>query len=122
MVEKLSLVVYSTGLKEEHSCDFSLGNRGNSNTLVFIDDKFRLEICLKDIVDVEDFNGLLLGKEKKIILHATMKHQNKEYQGLRKVLLKGENLAVSIGGMRVEFGKDAKRTFLEVYKTIKQTQ
>lgn len=119
MVDKLNITLLSTGLNETLACDFSLVNRGSSNWIVFSHDKMSFELCLKDVVDIEDMHGLLTGKEKKIILHSTLKYKGKEYQGLRKILSKDGKIVVSLGGVRLEFEKESKKMLTEILKVLK---
>ena len=119
MVDKSSIKIYSTGKEETVDCEFSLQVKGTTNCLSFKAENLQFDICLKDIVDTEDFANLLSGKEKKIILHATLKLDKKEYQGLRKFLLKDDSLAVSLGGMRLEFADVTKKLILDTVKALK---
>ncbi|MFH2021541.1 MAG: hypothetical protein ABIJ34_09080 [archaeon] len=113
MVHKANLIVYSAGKEQVWPCDMTFIARNNSNTLTFETSGFALSICLKDVVDLEDFANLLKGKEKKNILHCTLIHNAKEYKGLRKVMLKNGRLAVSLGGVRIELDAQTKKTLEE---------
>ena len=98
---------------------FLLTNNNNSNTLVFQEDNLKLELCLKDVIDLEDFHKLLKNKEKKIIIHSTLMLNKVEYQGLRKVINKGENIAVSLGGRRIEITPEGKKVLLSTIEMLR---
>ena len=119
MVDKLNLKLISTGLEESLPCDYTLINRGLANNIVFNNEKIHFEICLKDVVDIGDFHDLLVGKEKKIVLHSTLKYKNKEYLGLRKYLSKNGKIAVSLGGYRLEFEEESKKIMMAFIKALK---
>ena len=116
MVEKLNLI--SVEGEKEIACEITLRSQNNSNTICFESEGFLLHIVLKDVVDLEDFYNFLNGKVKKTELHCTLKII-KEYQGLRKITLKNNKIAVSLGGVRIEFGPSAKEKLIEVIKSIK---
>ncbi len=115
----VKLKLYSAENQEDMECDITLKSHNNSNVLCFENDKFNLNLVLKDIVDLEDFHNLLQGKEKKTILHCTLRTNGNEYQGLRKVVAKNGNIVVSLGGVRIEFVKETKNKLLEVIESIK---
>lgn len=119
MVTKTDITVYTAGKQETVSGNMTLNSLENSNTFNFDSETIILSICLKDVVDLKDFYELLQGKEKKNILHCTLKTKDKEYKGLRKVLFTNNKLAVSLGGMRLEFSEDVNKEFLEIVKSLK---
>lgn len=119
MVTKANVVIYSTGSQATLACDFSLNTRTNSNLLVFSEGDMSLAICLRDIVDIEDLYNLLKNKEKKIILHCTLKYKNKVYQGLRKVINKKNFLVVSLGGYRLELNGSTKELMAKTIEAVK---
>jgi RNA binding exosome subunit len=107
---------YSVGVKEEVECNFSLA--AGSNNLVFESDKFEFRMAMKDKVDAEEFINLLEKKQKKAILYCRLKNA-KEYDGKRKVIWRGDNIAVSVGGVRLEFEKDAQDKMNQVARLVK---
>jgi len=115
----INITLHSTGKKEVVKTDLSLRAKGNSKVLNFDSDMFMLELCLKDIVDLEEFLNFLNGKEKKIILHCALSHEDKEYKGLRKVTLRNNNMAVSLGASRLEFEQKAQEKLLNIVKSLK---
>ena len=115
----VKLKLYSAESVEDVECEITLNAHNNSNVLCFENDRLTLNLVLKDIVDLEDFHALLQGKEKKSILHCTLKTNGNEYQGLRKVVAKNSNIVVSLGGVRIEFVKETKDKLLEVIESIK---
>jgi hypothetical protein len=119
MVTKTSVVIYSIGSQATLACDFSLNTRTNANLLVFSVGDMSLAICLRDIVDIEELYNLLKNKEKKIILHCTLKYQGKEYQGLRKVIRKNNNIVVSLGGYRLELNGTTKELMAKTIESVK---
>lgn len=119
MVTKTDITVYTAGSQETVTGNMTLNSINNSHTFNFDSDNLMLSICLKDVVDLQDFFDLLNGKEKKNILHCTLNTGKKEYQGLRKVLLIEDKLTVSLGGMRLEFQPEIKKDFIAIIKGVK---
>ena len=119
MVPEVIVRYYALGIKEDISCNLSLYSENNSNVISFESDKCVLKIVLKDIVDLEEFYNLLTKKEKKAMIYCFMKKEDKEYKGLRKIVWKNDALAVSQGGIRMEFEKDIQDKILESIKIIK---
>jgi hypothetical protein len=115
----ININFYSTGKKEVVKTDFSLRVKNNSKILNFDSDLFLLELCLKDVVDFEDFFNFLSGKEKKIILHCSLKYDDKDYKGLRKVTMRNNNMAVSLGASRLEFEQKAQEKLINIVKSLK---
>jgi hypothetical protein len=120
MVTKTDIIVYTSGKQEIVQGNMTLNTVNNSHTFNFDSDKLMLSICLKDIVDIKDFHDLLIGREKKNILHCTLNTGEKEYKGLRKVLLIDDKVTVSLGGMRLEFQPEKKKELLSIIKEIKK--
>ncbi len=119
MVPEVIVRYYALGIKEDISCNLSLYSENNSNIISFESDKCVLKIVLKDIVDLEEFYNLLTKKEKKAMIYCFMNKEDKEYKGLRKIVWKNDALAVSQGGIRLEFEKDIQCKILESIKIIK---
>ena len=94
---------YSTGIKEDIECNLLLGL---DNSIIFESEKFNFKIQLNDCIDREEFKKILLKKEKKAILSCNLKKDNKQYKGPRKLLLKEGNLAISMGGIRLELSPE----------------
>jgi len=115
----IPITLHSTGKKEVVKTDFSLRAKGNSKMLNFDSELFMFELCIKDVVDMEDFFNFLNGKEKKIILHCALNYQDKEYKGLRKLTMRNNNMAVSLGASRLEFNQSAQEQLLNIVKSIK---
>ncbi len=120
MVSNLNILYYSLGKREEVSCNFTLNSKNNFNILSFESDKFLFNLTLKDLVDLDEFFNFLNKKEKKIELYCYLKKENKYYKGMRKLLWKNNNIAVSQGGARIEFEKEAQDFLFSVIKTIKK--
>lgn len=120
MVNKVKIGVFGSGITLNQECEFSLKSNNNSNTLNFSNKEFSLDICLKDVVDLEDFYNLLNKKEKKLILHCTLNYEKKEHQGLRKVLLKKDTITTSLGGLRLEIDKEANENLLKIVTALKK--
>ena len=117
----IDITLHSTGKKEVVKADLSMRAKNNSKILNFDSNLFLLELCLKDVVDLEDFLNFLNGKEKKIILHCALNHKDKEYKGLRKLVMRNNNMAVSLGASRLEFEQEAQEKLLNVVKSIKSS-
>ena len=110
---------YSVGVKEETSCEITLKNELNTNIICFNSDKFLFNIILKDSVDVEDLHNLLNKKEKKIILDCNLDKDNKKYKGPRKIVWRNNNIAVSQGGIRLEFDTNIQNKIVNILNLIK---
>ena len=119
MVSKTDINVFSAGKKETVSCNVTLTSLNNSHNLNFDSEQIMLSICLRDVVDLQDFYNLLKGKEKKNILHCTLSNGEKEYKGLRKVLFKNKKISVSLGGVRVEFNSSINDDFIKTLESLK---
>ena len=119
MVSKTDINVFSAGKKETVSCNVTLTSLNNSHNLNFDSEQIMLRICLRDVVDLQDFYNLLKGKEKKNILHCTLSNGEKEYKGLRKVLFKNKKISVSLGGIRVEFNSSINDDFIKTLESLK---
>jgi len=119
MVAKTYVNLYTAGNVEKLSCEFSLSKRDNSNILCFENDTFFLQICLKDIVDMEDFNNFLNNKEKRIILHCTFDYKDNTYKGLRKLKMNENQITLSLGGVRLEFDPETKTNLSKILKELK---
>ena len=119
MVTKAEITVYSSGKQETVEGDITLNSIDNSHTFNFDSDNFMLSICLKDVVDLKDFDNMLNGVGKKNILHCTLSLGDKEYKGLRKVLFTNNKLCVSLGGMRFEFDEKINSEFKKITKELK---
>ncbi len=119
MVAKTDIVVFTAGNQETVSCDVTLTSQNNSHTINLDSEKLALSICLKDVVDLQDFYNLLKGKEKKNILHCTLNNGDKEYKGLRKVLFKNKKISVSLGGMRIEVPETMNPDLLKMVTELK---
>ncbi|MBT3721227.1 hypothetical protein HN789_07360 [archaeon] len=119
MVSKTDINVFSAGKKETVSCNVTLTSLNNSHNLNFDSEQIMLSICLRDVVDLQDFYNLLKGKEKKNILHCTLSNGEKEYKGLRKVLFKNKKISVSLGGIRVEFNSSINDDFIKTLESLK---
>ena len=110
---------YSVGGKEETSCEITLKNENNINLICFNSDKFLFNILLKDSVDIEDLNNLLTKKEKKIILDCSLDKDNKKYKGPKKVVWRNNNIAVSQGGIRLEFDSNIQNKIVNIINLLK---
>ena len=110
---------YSIGVKEETSCEITLKNVTNTNIICFNSDKFLFNILLKDSVDVDDLLNLLNKKEKKIVLDCTLENDNKKYKGPKKVVWRNNNIAVSQGGIRLEFNNNIQNKIVNILNLIK---
>ena len=110
---------YSVGVKEETSCEITLKNEISSNIICFNSSKFLFNILLKDSVDVEDLHNLLNKKEKKIILDCVLDKDNKTYKGPRKIVWRNNNIAVSQGGIRLEFDNNIQNKIVNILTLIK---
>jgi hypothetical protein len=119
MVPEVIVRYYALGIKEDIPCNLSLYSENNSNIISFESDKCVLKIVLKDVVDLEEFYNLLTKKERKGVVYCYMKKEDKEYKGLRKIVWKNDALAISQGGIRLEFEKDIQDRILESIKIIK---
>ena len=119
MVSKTDINVFSAGKKETVSCNVTLTSLNNSHNLNFDSEQIMLSICLRDVVDLQDFYNLLKGKEKENILHCTLSNGEKEYKGLRKVLFKNKKISVSLGGIRVEFNSSINDDFIKTLESLK---
>lgn len=111
---------YSVGVKEKTSCEITLKNVTNTNIISFNSDKFLFNILLKDSVDVEDLHNLLNKKEKKIILECNLDKDNKKYKGPRKIVWRNNNIAVSQGGIRLEFDNNIQNKIFNILTLIKE--
>ena len=121
MVQTVKLDVFSSGKKETIVSDITLSAKDNCHNIKFESPKFSLNLCLKDIVDLEDFNSLLSGKEKRSILHCTLVKDGKEYKGLRKVVRKGKSLGVSLGGIRIDLPDETNSILRELVSALKSS-
>ena len=119
MVTKTEITVYSAEKKEVIEGQMTLNSVDNSHTFNFDSDNLMLSICLKDVVDLKDFYNMLDGKEKKNILHCTMNNGDKEYKGLRKVILNDNKITVSLGGKRFEFDENINGEFKKIIEGLK---
>jgi hypothetical protein len=119
MVSELKVKYFSTGIKEELVCNLSLAPEGNSNRLCFEHDKLTFSIFLKDIVDMECFCNLLDKKDKKITAYCSMDKSDREYKGLRKIVWRQNNLALSQGGVRIEFEQEATEQLKKILSSIR---
>ena len=54
-INVINITYFTTGTKEDIACEFTLMSENNSNIINFDCDKFHFRICLKDVVDLEDF-------------------------------------------------------------------
>jgi len=107
------------GVKEETSCEITLKNENNSNQICFNSSKFLFSILLKDSVDVEEFYNLISKKEKKIVLDCFLEKDAKRYKGPRKVVWRNDNIAVSQGGIRLEFDKNIQIKIVNMLNLLK---
>ena len=114
----MQLKYFTAGAKEDIDCNLILKSEKGVIKLVFQCEKFKFVIVLNDIVDMEDFTNLLTNKEKKIILYCTLE-KGKKYKGLRKLVNKGSNIAVSQGGARLVFGEECINQLLDIVFALK---
>jgi hypothetical protein len=117
---KVRAEVFALGKREEKLLDLSIKNNNTSNIIIFQGDLMYLAILINDFVELESFLGLLEGKEKKIILDCKLLKEASIYEGRRKLTRKDGILAVSLGGMRLEFGVDSIDTLRTSLRSIKQ--
>ncbi len=110
---------YSVGVKEETSCEITLKNEIDYNIICFNSSKFLFNILLKDSVDVEDFYNLLTNNEKKITLDCTLHKDDKKYKGPKRVVWRNDNIAVSQGGIRLEFNEDIQDKIIHMLNLLK---
>jgi len=120
MVSCVNIKYFCTGLNQELSCDLTLVAHNNSNKLCFNSHHFNFSVVLKDIVDMENFLSLLNKNEKKHVFYCTLKKQDKEYKGMRKILWRKNSLAVSQGGIRLEFGEETVKILQEIINSLKR--
>jgi hypothetical protein len=122
MVRSVDLDVFSPGKKETLVCDIVLATKDSCHNVVFQCDRFTLNICLKDIVDMEEFHNLLSGSSKRNILHCTMLMAGKDYKGLRKVVSRPDGISVSLGGIRVGIPQETGAVLKDLITALKAKQ
>jgi predicted DNA binding protein len=110
---------YTKGVKEDLVCEISLSSENKVNTINVNSDKFLFKIVLKDIVDLEDFLNLLKKKEKKVDLYCNLVKDEKNYKGPRKVVRKKDKVAVSQGGIRLEFEQESQNRIIDILNVAK---
>jgi hypothetical protein len=113
------LKYYSVGVEEEVKCEPSLGMHNNCNKLMFNSTLFEFCILLKDITDLEELSNLLKQNTNKIQLYCTLTKEDKDYKGTRKLVWKNNNIAVSQGGIRLEFDESARNQLLQTINVLK---
>ncbi len=121
-MSRLTLRYYCTGVKEEVGCSLVLKSKGNSNTLIIGSDSFVFYIVLDDSVELDEFLELLERKKEKHMLECVLIRNEKRYKGKRKIVWKADNIAVSLGGIRLEFGREAQETLIGILTSIKSRQ
>ncbi|MEM3373624.1 MAG: hypothetical protein QXE31_00220 [Candidatus Woesearchaeota archaeon] len=116
MQKNMKLLYFATNTKEEIESDF-LFNYSN-NTLNFKNSIFSLFIYLKEYIDKESFYNFLNKNNKKIILYCSLKKEDKIYKGYRKILWRNNNIAISLGGIRVEIEEEGQKLIVELLKKL----
>ncbi|MBN2367377.1 hypothetical protein JXC34_00025 [Candidatus Woesearchaeota archaeon] len=101
------------------SADATLQRENNSNTIKFTNDEFEFSIVSNDSVDLDDFYNLLMKKEKRISLKCILQKKDKTYKGTKKLVWKDNRIAISQGGIRLEFEDEAVEMLTEVIQSLK---
>lgn len=118
-MRSLKLNYIAIGINREVSCDFTLRNENNSHVLNFKNEDFDFSIVLKDIVDTEELLNLLNKEKKKTKLYCYLLKKGKKYRGSRKFLWRKDNIAVSQGGIRLEFLPESQENLLIVVNSLR---
>ena len=118
-MRQISTRYITTGVNEELSCDITLSSEGNANSITMRCSRFSFTIQMKDSVDLDDFYKFLNKKHKRISLFCTLSKPDKEYKGEKKIVWKNNTIAVSQGGIRLEFGSEAVSLLTGIVKSLK---
>jgi hypothetical protein len=110
---------FAPGVKQEIESSISLVPNQRSSWIKFENDLFIFCLILKDIVDIEEFSNLLKKNTKKITLYCHLKKPDKEYKGNRKIVWRKNNLAISQGGVRLEFNPYVQEQFSSIVYALK---
>ncbi|MBN1502713.1 hypothetical protein JW930_04155 [Candidatus Woesearchaeota archaeon] len=110
---------FGAGIQKSIVVSFSLIANMNIIKLRFEAPDLILETIFTDTIDVEEMEQLLEKEKKKAIFLCYLKINEKEYRGKRKLLWRGDNLALSIGGIRLETGPEDAVKLLNAIRLIR---
>lgn len=111
----MKLLYFATNQKEEIETEFNFDLLNNS--ILFKNNLFDLKIYLKKY-KYSEFIKFLNKENKRIILNCNLIKGSKIYSGDRKIIWKNENIALSLGGIRIELEKEIQEILYEKIKKI----